>query len=129
MKVLVDMSATLIHHGHIRLLQKAHELGEVIVALASDEEVKRAKGYYPELSFAERAETLCAIRYVSKVVESPWKIDDAFLDSTGCDYLVHGDDNFNDVSSERVITVTRTEGISSSILRDRAAAIKRKPLL
>jgi len=129
LKVLVDMSATLIHHGHIRLLQKAHELGEVIVALTSDEEVKRAKGYYPELSFAERVEILCAMRYVSKVVESPWKIDDAFLDSTGCDYLVHGDDNFNDVSNERVITVKRTEGISSSIMRDRAVANKINPSL
>ena len=31
-RIMVDMSATLIHHGHIRLLKKASELGEVIVA-------------------------------------------------------------------------------------------------
>ena len=39
-RVLVDMSATLIHHGHIRLLKKASKLGNVIVALTSDNEIK-----------------------------------------------------------------------------------------
>ena len=29
-RIMVDMSATLIHHGHIRLLKKASEFGEVI---------------------------------------------------------------------------------------------------
>ena len=32
-RILVDMSATLIHHGHIRLLKQASELGEVVVGL------------------------------------------------------------------------------------------------
>ena len=39
--ILVDMSATLIHHGHIRLIKKASELGEVVIALTSDEEIKK----------------------------------------------------------------------------------------
>ena len=34
--VLVDLSATLLHHGHIRLLKKASKYGNVIVALTSD---------------------------------------------------------------------------------------------
>jgi len=123
MKVLVDMSATLVHHGHIRLLKSANELGEVVVALTSDEEVLRVKGYIPELSFQERAEVIASVRYVSKVVPSPWLIDDQFIDSVGCMYLIHGDDNSNLVSAERVITVKRTEGISSSTLRARAAKI------
>ena len=37
------MSATLIHHGHIRLLKKASEFGSVIVALTTDEEIKIKK--------------------------------------------------------------------------------------
>ena len=32
------MSATL-HHGHIRILKKASELGTVVVALTSDKEI------------------------------------------------------------------------------------------
>lgn len=42
-RVMVDMSATLIHHGHIRLLKKAAEIGEVVVALTSDDEVKKPR--------------------------------------------------------------------------------------
>jgi glycerol-3-phosphate cytidylyltransferase len=123
MKVLVDMSATLLHHGHIRLLKAASELGEVVVALTSDEEVLRVKGYTPELSFNERAEILSSIKYVSKVVQSPWLIDEEFIDSVECSLLIHGEDNSNLVSEEKVVTVKRTEGISSSDLRGRAAKI------
>ena len=42
--ILVDMSATLLHHGHIRLLKKASKFGKVIVALTTDKEIKKA--YY-----------------------------------------------------------------------------------
>ena len=40
-RILVDMSATIIHHGHIRLLKKASKYGKVIVALTRDIEVKK----------------------------------------------------------------------------------------
>ena len=42
-RVLVDMSATIIHHGHIRLLKKASQIGKVIVALTRDRELKKIK--------------------------------------------------------------------------------------
>ena len=45
------MSATLIHHGHIRLLKKASQIGKVIVALTKDSEIKKYKKYKPELNF------------------------------------------------------------------------------
>ena len=67
---MVDMSCTLLHHGHIRLLKKAADLGEVIVALTTDDEILMKKGYTPELSFEERREILLAIKYVSDVIPS-----------------------------------------------------------
>ena len=110
-RVMVDMSATLIHHGHIRLLKKAAEIGEVVVALTSDDEVKKTKGYVPELNFAERKEILESIKYVSEVVSCPWLITEDFMKSQHCDLLVHG--------AEKLIIFPRTEGISSSMLRER----------
>ena len=44
-RIMVDMSATLIHHGHIRLLKKASEYGDVIVGLTSDNEIVNKKKY------------------------------------------------------------------------------------
>lgn len=121
-RVMVDMSATLIHHGHVRLLRRAKEHGTVIVALTTDEEVRRAKGYQPELDFSSRREIIESIRYVDEVVPSPWLIDEAFLDQHRIDLLVHGHDNSNPIRPERLLMLPRTEGISSSMMRDRVTA-------
>lgn len=118
-RILVDMSATLLHHGHIRLLKKASQLGSVIVALTTDEDILRVKGYLPELSFSERKEILEAVKFVDEVVPSPWLIDNAFLDLHSIDLLVHGDDNSNLIPPARLVVHPRTEGISSSMLRER----------
>jgi len=118
-RIMVDMSATLFHHGHVRLLKAASELGSVVVALTRDEEVIAAKGYSPELRFEHRKEILEAIRYVDEVVPSGWWIDDEFLDRHRIDLLVHGADNANDVAAGRLVLMPRTEGVSSTIMRAR----------
>ena len=118
-RIMVDMSATLLHHGHVRLLRKAKELGAVVVALTTDEEVKKTKGYTPELSYEERREILEALQYVDEVVPSTWLIDEAFMDEHKCDLLVHGHDNANHIPPEKLVIFPRTEGISSSDLRER----------
>lgn len=118
-RIMVDMSATLIHHGHIRLLKAAKKLGTVIVALTTDDEIGTKKGYSSELNFEERREILEAIKYVDEVVPCKWLIDEAFLDLHTIDLLVHGHDNSNPISPERLLVLPRTEGISSSDLRQR----------
>jgi cytidyltransferase-like protein len=120
MRVMVDMSATLLHYGHVRLLKRAKEIGTVVVALTSDEEVLKRKGYKPELSFQFRKEVIEAIRYVDEVVEVPWMITDEILRAHKIDALFHGDDNSNDIPREKLIVVPRTEGISSSEMRIRS---------
>ena len=50
------MTASIIHHGHVRLLKKASKLGKVYVALTTDKEVKKHKGYFPELKYNQRKE-------------------------------------------------------------------------
>lgn len=118
-RIMVDMSATLIHHGHVRLLREAQTMGRVIVALTTDDEVRLRKGYDPELTYDERKEVLEALRYVDEVVPCKWMLDDAFLDEHRIDFLVHGHDNSNDIRPERLKLLPRTTGISSSLLRSR----------
>ncbi len=126
---MVDMSATLIHHGHIRLIRRAAELGRVVIGLTSDEEILKKKGYLPELRFSERREILSALGDVSDVVETPWSITEAILDQYDIDLLVHGDDNSNDISADRLLIFPRTEGVSSWELRERAIAAACSKLL
>ena len=121
-RILVDMSATLIHHGHIRILKKASEYGFVIVALTTDEEIINKKKFTPELKFDERKEVLKSIKYVNDVIPSPWLITEQFLDENNINLLVHGSDNSNPISPEKLLIIPRTEGISSTILREKAKA-------
>lgn len=125
-RILVDMSATLIHHGHIRLLKNASIYGTVIVALTTDKEILCKKGYQPELKFDFRKEILLSIKYVQQVIPSPWLIDEDFLNDNQIDFLIHGNDNSNPISNERLILFERTEGISSSILRKKILDAKNK---
>jgi 2-aminoethylphosphonate-pyruvate transaminase len=119
-RIMVDMSANLIHHGHIRLLKKASEFGEVIVGLTTDEEILSKKGYQVELEFAHRKEILEAVKYVDEVVATPWQITESTLDEFDIDLLVHGDDNSNDISQDRLLILPRTQDVSSTEIRDNA---------
>lgn len=125
-RIMVDMSVTLLHHGHVRLLRQAKQHGYVVVALTLDEEVKKAKGFLPEINFEERKEILEAIRYVDEVVPSNWLVDESFLNLHNIDLLVHGHDNSNPIAPERLLILPRTPGISSSMMWERIAERKSK---
>lgn len=116
-RIMVDMSATIVHHGHIRLLKKASEYGEVIVGLTTDEEIISNKKYQPELAFEFRKEILESIKYVSEVVPTPWLIDNNIIEKYQIDLLVHGNDNSNKINNEKLKIFPRTEGVSSTEIR------------
>jgi rfaE bifunctional protein nucleotidyltransferase chain/domain len=60
----------LLHHGHVRSLEAAKELGDVlVVGVNADETVRRLKGAgRPVVPAAERAEVVAALRAVDRVV-------------------------------------------------------------
>ena len=114
-RILVDMSATLIHHGHIRLLKRASSHGQVVVALTTDDEILKIKGYEPEIPFEERQEILQAMRYVDEVIPAPWLIDNNFLAEHNIDLLVHGDDNSNHVDKDKLLGGVRVAAHVESV--------------
>jgi cytidyltransferase-like protein len=119
-RVMIDMSTTLLHQGHIRLLKKAKQMGYVIVALTTDDEVFKHKGYEPELTYEERQEMLLALKYVDEVVPSPWLLTEDYVKQHNADVLIHAGPNANEV--DNVVIFDRTEGISTTDLRERALA-------
>ncbi len=114
------MSATIIHHGHVRLINRAAKLGNVIIALTIDKEIKKYKGYIPEIQFKHRREILQSFKNVFKVVPSNFFITDKFLRSLKIDYLIHGNDNKNKISKTKIKIFKRTMGISSTLIRKKA---------
>jgi len=125
-KILVDMSATLLHHGHIRLLKKASQIGSVVVALTKDSEIKKHKKYKPELNFKFRKEIIQSIKYVYKVIPSNFYITNSFLNKNKIDYLVHGNDNKNIIPKSKIKIYKKTQNISSTILRKRSCSCLKK---
>src|SRR5579883_2874717 len=75
--VLTNGVFDLLHLGHIRYLQEAHALGDLlVVGLNSDESVRRLKGpLRPLVPLAERAVMLAALECVDLVV--PFEEDTA----------------------------------------------------
>ncbi len=116
-KICVDMSCSIIHNGHIRLLKKASKYGKVVVALTSDLEIKKYKKIEPELNFRQRKEILESIKYVNKVIKSGFFITNNFLKKNKLDLLVHGSDNSNNIDQRKLIIFPRTSNISSTKIR------------
>ena len=112
-RVLVDMTCSIIHHGHIRLLKKASFFGKVIVGLSKDEDVVKYKKFKPPFNFQRRKEILESIKYVSKVIKCNYYIDDKFLIKNKIHYLVHGADNRNKVSKKYLKIYKRPPKVSS----------------
>ena len=69
MRIWVNGTFDVMHIGHIKLLEKAHELGIVRVGLDTDERIKSKKGpTRPVNSLEDRIEFMKSIRYVDSVV-------------------------------------------------------------
>ena len=102
------------------MIKKASKFGNVIVALTKDKEIKKHKGYLPEIKFEFRKEILESIKNVSKVVPCNFFIDNDFLKKHKIHYLVHGNDNYNTLPKKKIKIFNRTKNISSTIIRKRA---------
>lgn len=89
--VYMGFSTDMIHSGHISIIQKAAQLGKVIVGLLSDEAVASYKRY-PLLPYTERKTLFENIRGVDRVVEQTELSYRKNLEALKPDYVVHGDD-------------------------------------
>lgn len=124
-KVYLAMSADIIHHGHINVIQEACKLGEVTVGILTDAVIASYKRF-PLLNFDERKEIIANIKGVAQVVPQETLDYVPNLEKLKPDYVVHGDDwrsGEQKVIRERVIEalqqwggqlveVKYTEGIS-----------------
>ncbi|MAV05556.1 MAG: cytidyltransferase [Candidatus Pelagibacter sp.] len=118
-RIMVDLTCSILHHGHIRLLKKASKIGRVVVALTSDDDIKKVKKFTSPLNFSQRKEILLSIKYVYQVVKSKWSITDSFLKKHNIDFLVHGNDNRNKISTKYLKIFSRTKKISSTLIRSK----------
>ncbi len=129
-KVYVGMSADLVHPGHLNVIKKAGELGQVTIGLLTDEAVASYKRM-PYMTYTQRREVIENIKGVSQVVPQETLDYVPNLEKLKPDYVVHGDDWQQGIQKNirqrvidtlaqwggELIEVPYTEGISSTQLR------------
>jgi len=135
-KVYVGMSADLLHPGHINILKKASELGEVVVGVLTDKAIASYKRL-PFMSFEQRKEVVENIKGVSKVVPQETLDYTDNLNLIKPDIVVHGDDWKEGVQFKtrqkvidtlanwggELVEFSYTQGISSTQLNNSLAEI------
>jgi phosphoenolpyruvate phosphomutase / 2-hydroxyethylphosphonate cytidylyltransferase len=89
--VYVAMSADLVHPGHLNILKRAAELGEVTVGLLTDAAIASYKRV-PFMTFDQRRQVIESIKGVSRVVPQTTLDYVPNLEAYKPDYVVHGDD-------------------------------------
>lgn len=122
-KVITYGTFDLLHWGHIRLLERAKQLGShLTVAISTDEFncLKNKKSYH---SYENRKYILEALKYVDEVIpENNWEQKIKDIKAKNIDIFVMGDDwkgKFDFLSNEcQVIYLDRTEGISTSKIKE-----------
>ena len=129
--VYVGMSADLVHPGHLNIIKKAKELGEVTVGLLTDQAIANYKRL-PYMEFELRKNVIENIKGVSKVIPQESLDYRPNLLKLKPDYVVHGDDWKEGVQREtrnqvietlsdwggELIEIPYTEGISSTKLNN-----------
>ena len=88
--VYLCFSTDIIHGGHIAIIRKAQQLGELIVGVLSDEAVAGYKRF-PLVPASERRVMFENIAGVSRVVEQKTLSYKDILEELRPDYVVHGD--------------------------------------
>ena len=123
------MSADIIHHGHLNIINKGKYLGKVIVGLLTDEAITSYKRL-PLIPYNQRKIVVENIKGVDEVVPQETLDYVPNLRKIKPDYVVHGDDWKTGVQKEtrqqvidalrewggKLVEIRYTEGVSSTQL-------------
>jgi phosphoenolpyruvate phosphomutase len=134
------MSADLIHPGHINILTRAAELGDVTIGLLTDAAIASYKRL-PHMTFEQRRAVVANLKGVTHVVAQETLDYVPNLERLRPEYVVHGDDWRTGVQRQtrqrvidalarwggRLVEVPYTEGISSTQLNQSLKQIGTTP--
>ncbi len=117
----------LFHPGHVNILKTAQEFGRVVVAVSTDELVKKKKGTYPVMSLKERMDVIRSCKYVDSVVVQSSILDKeqlvfyrADIIMVGSDWIGKKNDGIEWMKEHgSVIFIPYTKGVSTTEIKQR----------
>ena len=121
-KIITYGTFDLFHYGHLKILERARQLGDYLVVAVSTDEFNHIKGKKCVYPFEHRAEIVRAVRFVNEVIpEENWEQKRNDVLKHGIDILVMGSDwdgKFDDLKDIcEVIYLPRTPDISSTDIK------------
>ncbi len=122
-KVITYGTYDLLHHGHVRLLERAKALGDYLIVGITSDDYDRTRGKINAAqTLMERIEAVRALNIADEIIVEEYegqKIDD--IRRLGVDIFTVGSDweGYFDYLNEycKVVYLPRTEGVSSSEIR------------
>lgn len=127
-KVITYGTFDLLHWGHIKLLERAKQLGDYLVVAISTDEFNLQKSKKAYHSYEHRKLILETIRYVDEVIpENNWDQKVRDVQEHDIDVFVMGDDwegKFDFLKEHcEVVYLKRTEGISTTQIKEEIAGL------
>ena len=136
----VALSDDLLHHGHMNVISKAAELGDVVIGLLTDKAIAKYKRL-PHLDYKKRELIVANIKGVINVIPQKSMNHKDNLKKIRPDYVVHGDDWKIGIQSKdraeviqtlkewdgKLIEVPYTHGVDSSSLNQSVKRIGTTP--
>ncbi len=89
--VYIAMATDIIHTGHMKIMEKGREYGDIIIGLLTDEAIARYKRV-PILSYEERKKIFENIKGVTAVIPQTTLDYTENLNKIRPNYVIHGDD-------------------------------------
>lgn len=110
--VYMSFSTDVIHGGHIEIIQRAAEYGELIIGVLTDTAVASYKRF-PLLTYQERVKIVKSINGVHTVIPQETLSYAANLRALKPDFVIHGDDwkiGFQRPIRDEVVTILKEYG-------------------
>lgn len=123
MKILSIGVWDYLHRGHLNLLEKASELGDLIIAVKTSEGTKRLKGKEPIQSFEDRLRIIRSLKFVDSVIGID-NDEDKLIELLHPDIICRGDD-WKDFPGKKtakklgikIVYFKYTKNISTTLIR------------
>lgn len=121
-KVITYGTFDLFHYGHLKILERAKQLGDYLIVAVSTDEFNKVKGKKCVYPYEHRAEIVKAIKYVDEVIpETEWEQKRQDVITHQVDIFVMGSDwqgRFDELEELcEVIYLPRTPDISSTDIK------------
>lgn len=125
-KVITYGTFDLLHWGHIRLLERARQLGDHLTVVLSTDEFNQSKGKQAFHNYEQRKYLLEAIKHVDIVIpETNWDQKITDIQTNQIDIFVMGNDwegQFDFLSDYcEVCYLMRTKNISTTYIKQQLA--------